>query len=379
MADIFEYLNFQAEMDNEPMRKAAAIALSRSEGSFAFLEKASSRNEFDSRLSLVEDSLNGIIEEACEEFGYDDPAHIAKIVRGQIELLAADAETGDSYYQRRDDLPTAPADGSLSEPSPKLDPGKAGDQWHTFQGEPEVESVRHRNDRQNAQDVADYASDLDESHPLVQRVDADTPMQPEFNVGDNTKVFPKNKNQAQPVTSRHRKRADIYMPSDPYGNYGEGDRGPDYPEDSLLIISDPGHAWLRVPLESAQGLGISEYSYQDKHYAYLEEDSDAGKWLKAHPEINVRGIRRENEPSDDSFVRSLPSFSERSASYRRSSDMEAEFRKCVEDCVKNGMPAEAALNHDEFAGLQETTKFNIINEYRGDKVTASKKKVRKSK
>lgn len=200
MADIFEYLDFQAEVDDEPMRKAAAIALSRSESSFAFLKKASSKDEFDSRLSLIEDGINNIIEETCEEFGYDDPAHIAKIVNGQIQLLAADVETGDSYYQRRDDLPSAPADGSLSEPSPKLDPGKAGDQWHTFQDEPEVESVRHRNERQAPQDVADYAADLDESHPLVQRVDADTPMQPEFNVGDNTKVFP-NTNQAQPVTS----------------------------------------------------------------------------------------------------------------------------------------------------------------------------------
>lgn len=200
MADIFEYLDFQAEVDDEPMRKAAAIALSRSESSFVFLKKASSKDEFDSRLSLIEDGINNIIEETCEEFGYDDPAHIAKIVNGQIQLLAADVETGDSYYQRRDDLPSAPADGSLSEPSPKLDPGKAGDQWHTFQDEPEVESVRHRNERQAPQDVADYAADLDESHPLVQRVDADTPMQPEFNVGDNTKVFP-NTNQAQPVTS----------------------------------------------------------------------------------------------------------------------------------------------------------------------------------
>lgn len=213
MADIFEYLEFQAESDNEPMRKAAAIAVSRAERVFSFLKKASSKNEFDSRLALVEDNIQKIVTEACEEFGYDDTEHISKVVRGQIELLAADVETGDNYYQRRDDLPAAPADGSLSEPSPKLDPNRAGDQWHTFQDEPSVESVRNRADRQDADQKADYAAEMGEesgiNHPLVNRVDADKPMQPEFNVGDSTKTFP-NKNQAQPVASQ--KRAD-YEPS----------------------------------------------------------------------------------------------------------------------------------------------------------------------
>lgn len=206
MSGIFEYLEFQDDSDNEPMRKAAAIAVNRAEAIFPFLEKASSKNEFDSRLSLVQDKIDQIVEETCDEFGYNDTDHISKIVQGQIDLLSADIEDGDSYYKRRDELPVAPADGSLSEPSPKLDPGTAGDQWHTFQDAPEVESVRNQKTVQEMNQRADYAADLGEesgiNHPLVDRVDADTPMQPEFNVGDPTKVFPKQKNQAQPVDSK---------------------------------------------------------------------------------------------------------------------------------------------------------------------------------
>jgi hypothetical protein len=365
MADIFEFLAFQAEEDNEPLRKAASIAVSRAERIFPFLAKSETANEFSSRLALVQDDIDQIVKEACEEFGYGDAEHISKIVRGQIELIAADVDSGDNYYQRRDDMPTAPKDGQLSEPSPKLNPETAGDEWHTSQEAPEIESVRHRNVVQNAQDVADYAADLDTSHPLVQRVDADTPMQPEFNVGDPTKVFPKQKNQAQPVASV-RKRAN----------------------EDLLFISDPGHGWLRVPYESAFGLGISNYSYQDGQYAYLEEDADAGKWLRAHPEVEVRSIPEKNEPVGDSFVRGLPRFEDASDSLPNDagnepsmesagpphvgSNLESEFRKRVEEAVKNGLPAESIKN--EFDGLQETVKTNIINELRGQQTFSSEKK-----
>lgn len=73
--------------------------------------------------------------------------------------------------------------------------------------------------------------------------------------------------------------------------------------------SDPGHAWLRVPLELVENSGadISAYSYKDKDFAYLEEDSDAWKFLKT-----IKGIERlpsypRNVYSDnESFIRRLP-------------------------------------------------------------------------
>ena len=50
-----------------------------------------------------------------------------------------------------------------------------------------------------------------------------------------------------------------------------------------LWIEDPGHAWLRVPLAEvrASGANISDFSYRQGAYAYLEEDCDAGNFLDA--------------------------------------------------------------------------------------------------
>ena len=47
------------------------------------------------------------------------------------------------------------------------------------------------------------------------------------------------------------------------------------------FISDPGHAWLRVPLAEIRGLDISSFSFRDANYAYLEEDLDAGTFMRA--------------------------------------------------------------------------------------------------
>lgn len=46
-------------------------------------------------------------------------------------------------------------------------------------------------------------------------------------------------------------------------------------EYDYLFIFTPSHGYLRVPLMECKGLDISECSYMDKLYAYLEEDRDA--------------------------------------------------------------------------------------------------------
>lgn len=52
--------------------------------------------------------------------------------------------------------------------------------------------------------------------------------------------------------------------------------------------SDPGHGWLAVKLHLVRELGlasqISSYSYMQGQTAYLEEDCDAGKFIKAFTE-----------------------------------------------------------------------------------------------
>jgi len=81
---------------------------------------------------------------------------------------------------------------------------------------------------------------------------------------------------------------------------------------------DSGHAWLKVDMADLFRSGahedISGYSYVDaiKGVAYLEEDCDAGTYLKAigwddRPQ-DERGSTKENYIDGDSWVRNLPSF-----------------------------------------------------------------------
>ena len=52
------------------------------------------------------------------------------------------------------------------------------------------------------------------------------------------------------------------------------------------FISDPGHGWVKVPLSMLRELGIDEqispFSYMRGANAYLEEDCDAGLFMRAY-------------------------------------------------------------------------------------------------
>ena len=50
---------------------------------------------------------------------------------------------------------------------------------------------------------------------------------------------------------------------------------------SYCFFTDPGHGWLRVSLKELTPIQdtITPYSYMRGKYAYLEEDSDAAKFL----------------------------------------------------------------------------------------------------
>ena len=84
---------------------------------------------------------------------------------------------------------------------------------------------------------------------------------------------------------------------------------------------DSGHAWLRVDMADLFRSGIyediSSYSYVDaaRGVAYLEEDCDAGTYLKAIgwdeiPDYIKADLEptKENYVDGDSWVRNLPSF-----------------------------------------------------------------------
>ncbi len=52
---------------------------------------------------------------------------------------------------------------------------------------------------------------------------------------------------------------------------------------TFIFHTDPGHGWLEVPKEIVKSVGIkvSSYSYENGRYAYLEEDSDAPRFIAA--------------------------------------------------------------------------------------------------
>ena len=81
---------------------------------------------------------------------------------------------------------------------------------------------------------------------------------------------------------------------------------------ALRMISDPGHGWLEVPVSELARLGIanqiSRYSYRKGQMAYLEEDSDAGKYLEAleaagEPRPMISEVYQERTP-----IRNYPSY-----------------------------------------------------------------------
>lgn len=80
-----------------------------------------------------------------------------------------------------------------------------------------------------------------------------------------------------------------------------------FPVGVVRWVVDGGHGWLRVPIVSAEGLEFSEYSYIDRvaGWLFLEEDCDAGVWLRAH---NVAGSAFPVDLIDscDCWVRYLP-------------------------------------------------------------------------
>ena len=49
------------------------------------------------------------------------------------------------------------------------------------------------------------------------------------------------------------------------------------------FISDDAHGWLKVPVSDviASGVDVSNYSYRDARYAYLEEDGDGPAFMRA--------------------------------------------------------------------------------------------------
>lgn len=81
----------------------------------------------------------------------------------------------------------------------------------------------------------------------------------------------------------------------------------------LNMISDPGHGWLSVNVKDLIALGIedkiSSYSYLNKTCAYLEEDCDAGIYLKAARDAGWN-VSIKEKYQEKTAIRSFPHFSQ---------------------------------------------------------------------
>ena len=82
-------------------------------------------------------------------------------------------------------------------------------------------------------------------------------------------------------------------------------------EKTYDFYSDAGHGWMKVPIAQLVSLGIagdiSHFSYMKGGFAYLEEDSDAQKFIEA---MEKRGdtVKWREHNSDTSPIRDYPSY-----------------------------------------------------------------------
>lgn len=79
----------------------------------------------------------------------------------------------------------------------------------------------------------------------------------------------------------------------------------------LTFVHDPGHGWLQVPMEYLDKLGvkdhISTYSYALPGLAFLEEDLDAGTFLRAAEKAGWT-VDIESRYDDPTPIRNYPSY-----------------------------------------------------------------------
>lgn len=78
----------------------------------------------------------------------------------------------------------------------------------------------------------------------------------------------------------------------------------------LTFHFDGGHGWLKVDRSILRNallarLDISQYSYVDGTYAYLEEDCDAPLFIETMNRLGVTVTFSEKDDGMDSFIRNL--------------------------------------------------------------------------
>lgn len=81
---------------------------------------------------------------------------------------------------------------------------------------------------------------------------------------------------------------------------------------TLPCLIDPGHAWLIVQVHQLTDLkiehDISHYSYQHGKEVFLEEDSDAPKFIRAMASNGIKVITTDTYTDRPSHIRTYNSY-----------------------------------------------------------------------
>lgn len=82
--------------------------------------------------------------------------------------------------------------------------------------------------------------------------------------------------------------------------------------ETYTFHSDAGHGWMQVKRQELWDMGIADqitpYSYQYLDNVYLEEDGDAGTFLRALKAKGTEFTIREINDGDYSTIRNFDSF-----------------------------------------------------------------------
>ncbi len=81
---------------------------------------------------------------------------------------------------------------------------------------------------------------------------------------------------------------------------------------TIDYIQDPGHGWIAADIHSLRAYGltdkVSAYSYRDGDIVWLEEDCDAGLYIRALESAGVPFKIKETHCNGNAFIRRLPRF-----------------------------------------------------------------------
>lgn len=125
------------------------------------------------------------------------------MVTAAIKLAAEPSETGDSYWSEKLDLGSFTSDDGISDVgSPKIDKGNSGTNEGWTLPKIDVPSERHPTEEQNILQPREWDKELPGPSDTGKRIDADSPLQPEFTTAPNTDTWSGTEGQASPVTSK---------------------------------------------------------------------------------------------------------------------------------------------------------------------------------